>query len=191
MITIQRASDGALTAFQFFLRLRVHPSFSATRNLALRERGLARCSSSAGSTGFEVTSAELILRIPFRLGPLRRDRAIRALDPGRSSSRCDLRANERRSRQFARPIRVARSKPRSPSRSAPSSSFTSMRKAWNTCVAGCRRPWRLTTFSIAFASAVVSLNGSVLRVFTIRLAIRRDAGSSPSSRKRRVSSSSL
>jgi hypothetical protein len=46
--TIQRASDAALNRVELFPARCVHQIFSATRNFALRDRGLRRCSFSLG-----------------------------------------------------------------------------------------------------------------------------------------------
>ena len=64
------------------------------------------------------------------------DPHIPGCDRERNFSRSGLRANEMRSRRCARPVRDDSVITRKPSSSAPSSSFTSIRNAWKTCVAG-------------------------------------------------------
>ena len=72
----------------------VHPILSATRSLALRERGLARCSIASGSTGFGVMRRKKI-RDWAAARAIPAGRAIRGCGRGRNSSRSDPRASER------------------------------------------------------------------------------------------------
>ena len=113
----------------------VHLIFSATRSFALRERGLTRCSVSPGSTGFAVTNCKSKSGFGRGSGHSGRSshsrlRSRKKFFTMRSSSEWKV-MTAMRAAEFE-PIRQ-RAQTLS---KAPSSSFTSMRNAWKTWVAG-------------------------------------------------------
>jgi hypothetical protein len=141
--------------------------FSATRNFALRERGLT-VAHLRSLHGFSVTASGCN-RITLRGEPLR------AVDPFpamiakeifddsifRESNDSDARAGAESVGQM-----------RKPSLSAPE--FVTFIRSLENLRGRMTTPMRPTAFSIAYAKGV-SRNGAVLRILTIKLAIRRAA----------------
>ena len=190
MRTIQRASEAAFDRIEVLSARRVHQIFSATRNFALRERGLRRCSFSPGSTGLVVMRRKVKSGLRLRLGPFRAVEPFAAAiaeeilhDPvfqGMESDHRDAGAGFQARGQNAQsllPARRARRLLPCATPGKPGSQDDAGRDA--------RRFFRSPC-----ASCNVSWKGPTLRSFTNWLAMRRAAGSSPSSRKRRVRSSS-
>src|SRR5439155_6241811 len=151
-------------------------TFSATRSFALRDRGLRSISSSVAVTGRCVSTVTIFFAPHAHTG-----------SPGghvhspwsRRSARLTMRSSSEWNEITAtrapgsRTLTASSTKRSSPT----SSSFATMRMAWNVSVAGSMSCGlaRLTLFTIAASCVVVSTG----RASTMARAIRRALGSSP------------
>src|SRR5690348_6173658 len=154
-----------------------HPSFSATRNTALRARGLRASSASPGVCAWpirrNVNGADGAGGKPRRTGGSC-DWSRRNCLTARSSREWKLITHRRP------PGRSRATAPRNPRASASISPFTAMRRAWKLRVAGCLpEGGRPTMPAIRSANSPVRAMGALRRCATMARAMRRLMRSSP------------